>query len=70
MYIHVNIYICIGNNIYLRVEPQVKGSGGLMDKVSALQPRDRGFEPNMGHNHDSLYDTSTGWFREADLRVI
>ena len=26
-----------------------KGSGGLIDKVSASQPGDRGFESNMGH---------------------
>ena len=26
-------------------------SGGLMDKVSALQPQDHGFEPHMGHDH-------------------
>ena len=31
-----------------------------MDKVSASQPRDRGFEPHTGHDHDSSYDTSTG----------
>ena len=41
-----------------------------MDKVSAMQPPVRGFEPQMGHNHDSLYDNSTGWFHEVDLRVI
>ena len=41
-----------------------------MDKVSASQPWDCGFEPNTGHNHDSSYDTSTGWFQEADSRVI
>ena len=41
-----------------------------MDKVSAYQPRDCEFEPNTGHEHDSSYDTSTGWFQEADLRVI
>ena len=41
-----------------------------MDKVSALPPRDRGSKPHMGHDHDSSYDTSTGWFQEADLRVI
>ena len=41
-----------------------------MDKVSASQPWDRGFEPNTGHAHDSSYDTSTGWYQEADLRVI
>ena len=39
-----------------------RGSGGLMDKVSATQPRDRGFEPHTGHDHDSSFDTSTGWF--------
>ena len=41
------------------------GSDGLMHKVSASQPRDRGFEPHTGHDHDSSYDTSTGWFQEA-----
>ena len=47
-----------------------KGSDGLMDNVSASQPRDRGFEPNTGHDHDSSYDTSTGWFQETDSIVI
>ena len=41
-----------------------------MNKESASQPRDRGFEPHTGHDHDSSYDTSTGWFQEADTRVI
>ena len=35
-----------------------------MVMVSASQPRGRGFEPYIG------YDTSTGRFKEADLRVI
>ena len=47
-----------------------KGSSGLMDKVSASQPRDHGFEPHMGHHHNYSYDTSTGWFQEVDSRVI
>ena len=47
-----------------------KGSVDLMDKVSASQPRNRGFEPHTGHDHESSYDTSTGWFQEADSRVI
>ena len=46
-----------------------KWSDGLMDKVSASQPRDRG-KPHAGQDHDSSYDTSTGWFQEADSRVI
>ena len=50
------------------IMPPHKGEGGLMDKVSALQPRDRGFEPHTGHNHDSSYDISTGWFQEAGSR--
>ena len=41
-----------------------------MDKVSASQPRDHGFEPHSGHDHDTSYDTSTGWFHEADSRTI
>ena len=41
---------------------RVKGSGGLMDKVSASQPWDRGFEPHTGHGHDYSYDTNTDWF--------
>ena len=47
-----------------------KGSGDLMDKVSATQPWDRKFEPHTSHDHDSSYDTSTGWFQEANSRVI
>ena len=39
-----------------------KWSGGLMTKVSASQPRDCGFEPYTGHDHDSSYDTSNAWF--------
>ena len=46
------------------------GRSGLMDKVSTSQPWNRGFESHMGHDHDYLYDTSTGWFQEADLRVM
>ena len=30
-----------------------KGSGDLMDKVSASQPGDRGLEPHTGHDNDS-----------------
>ena len=43
-----------------------------MNKVSASQPRDREFETHTGHDHDSsyMYDTSTGWFKEPDWRVI
>ena len=41
-----------------------------MNKVSASQPLEFGFEPHSGQDHDSLYDTSSGWFREADSRVI
>ena len=32
-----------------------------MYKVPVSHPRDRGFEPNTGYDHDSSYDTSTGW---------
>ena len=42
------------------------------EKYNTFQrkPRDRGFEPHTGHDHDSSlsYDTSTGWFQEADSR--
>ena len=31
----------------------LKGSGRLIAKMSASQPRDHGFEPHIGHNHDS-----------------
>ena len=41
-----------------------------MDKVSASQPGDRGFEPHTRHDRDSSYDTSTGWLQKADPRVI
>ena len=36
----------------------------------ASQPQDYGFEHHMGHDDDSSYDTSTGWFQETDSRVI
>ena len=49
---------------------QYMRSDGLMGKVSASQPPDRGFEPHSGHDHDSSYNTSTGWFQEADSKVI
>jgi hypothetical protein len=39
-------------------------------KVSASQPRDNKFEPYSGHGHVSAYDTSTGWFQEADSKMI
>ena len=39
--------------IYYGATSYEKGSDGLMDKVSASQPRDRGFEPHTGHDHDS-----------------
>ena len=45
---------------YGKMNFNFKGSGSLMDNVSAPQPQDRGFEPHTGHNHDSSYDTSTG----------
>ena len=35
-----------------------------LDKVSASQPRDCGFELHTGHDHGSSYDTSTGCFQE------
>ena len=41
-----------------------------MDKVAASQPLYHSFEPHTGHNHDFSHDTSTGWFQEADSRVI
>jgi hypothetical protein len=43
----------------------LKGSGGLVVKLSASQ--DHGLEPYLGHDHFSLYaTTSTGWFQEVD----
>ena len=44
------------------ISSTMKGSDGLIDKVSASQPLDRGFEPHTDYDHDSSYDTSTGWF--------
>ena len=41
------------------------GNGGLMGKVFASQPRDRGFEPNTVYSHDSSYGASSGWFQEV-----
>ena len=41
-----------------------------MNKVSASPPQDHGFKLHIGHNHDSLNDTSTVWSQEADSRVL
>ena len=37
-----------------------------MVKVSALEE----FEPHTCHSYDFSYDTYTGWFQEADSRMI
>ena len=40
-------------------------------KAFASQPMVVCSSPKWGHDHDSSYDASTGWFQEADfLRVI
>ena len=43
-----------------------------MDKMSVSQPRDRGFESHTRVTTmiPYIYGTSTGWFQEADSRVI
>ena len=41
-----------------------------MVMVSAAQSRGRGFEPHWGYEHVLSYDTSTGWFQEADSKVV
>ena len=41
-----------------------------MDKVSASQSRDRGFELYTDHECDSSYDTSMSWSQEEDSKVI
>ena len=43
---------------------------GIMDKVTVSQQQNHEFEPHTCHKYDSLYDTSTCWFQEAELRVI
>jgi hypothetical protein len=57
-------------NCFVILTVSLKGSGGLVVTVSASQPRDHWFEPYSGHDHVSSYDTSTGWFQEADSKVI
>ena len=37
------------NHLHQHAKIQGEGSSGLMDKVSASQPRDRGFELHTGH---------------------
>ena len=39
-------------------------------RCSLPNPGIAGSSPAWGHNHDSLYDTSTSWFYEVDSRVI
>jgi hypothetical protein len=70
----INFFIALTNKIQKKElstpKSLFKGSSGLVVKVSASQPRDYGFEPYSGHDHVSSYDTSTGWFKEADSKVI
>ena len=72
-FLKISTQLCsvnISGQIFVHRIQVLKGSGGLMDKVSVSQPPDHGFKPHMGHDHDSSYDTSTGWFHEVDSRVI
>ena len=62
-------YKCLQIAFHLKMTAS-KGSYGMMDKASASQPWDHGFEPHTGHDHDFSYDTCTDWFQEADTRVI
>ena len=39
-------------------------------KCLPLNPGIVGSSPKQGYDHDSLCDTSTCWFQEADSRVI
>ena len=62
----------------------LKGSTGLMVKVSASQSKDPAsqskdpasqskdhrFKPHIGHNNVSWHYIRTGWFLEANLGVI
>ena len=67
------LHLNINNKIFPSViflKQRRGGGGGLMDKVSVSQPRDRGFEPHTGYDHDSSYETSTGCFQGADSNVI
>ena len=45
------------------------GVHGCVVKLSATQPKGRGFEPYIGHDHDSSYNSSTGWCQEAALSM-
>ena len=63
-------YIAIKNWAIVNYQKPKKGSGGLMDKVSASQPQDCGFKPLMGHDYYNSYDISTGRFQEVDSGEI
>ena len=66
------LYILNGHWIVIlfwMVMTSCKVGGGLMDKVSASQPRKHGFQPHTGHNHDSSYVTSSVWFQEMDSMI-
>ena len=54
------------NNCKNQSSNECKGSDGLMAKVSASQPRNPGFESHTDHDHESSYDTNSGWFKEED----
>ena len=46
---------------------------GALSKSIRYLPLNKGIlgsSPTWGHDHESSYDTSNGWFEEADMRVI
>jgi hypothetical protein len=52
----------------LNIEMLLKINGGLMVKVSVSQPIDQ--LTYLVQDHICSYDASTGWFQEADSKVI
>ena len=67
-------YLCLFYTHSLKPPPlllSLKHCDGRVFKLDFLPviPEVVGSSPTWGHNHDSLYDTSTDWFQDA-LRLI
>ena len=58
------------NNSDSAIQSTLKGSGGLMDKVSASQPLDRGFELQTIPNKALALVGSRKRTRESDLNKL
>ena len=58
------------NSLYIVLDIERSGHRVVRLRCLPLDPGVVGAIPSQGHDHDCRYDTSNGWFQEADSKVI